>query len=135
MDPTIVVALLGAVATVAAVLITGWFGRRQAAAQTAQITATAHTEIYKSYETLITALRTDVQLARQEARGAHEAARSAEQRADQAEDKAYTADYRVRTMHQLLVDLRPLIAAHVPGADMWLSQVDRVVAAAARPAA
>ncbi len=129
MDSTIVVALLGAASTVGAVLITGWFGRRNLSAQTAHITATAHSEIYESYGTLITALRNDVQLAREEARGAHAAARQAEQRADAAEDRAYNADYRLRTMQQLLADLRPLIAAHVPGAEMWLSQLDRVTAA------
>lgn len=125
------VGALGAASTVAAVLITGWFGRKQAAAQTSQITAEAHTKIYESYGTLITALRTDVQLAREEARGAHAAARAAEERADSAEDRAYNADYRLRTMQQLLVDLRPLIAAHVPGAEMWLSQLDRVTKQAA----
>ena len=128
-DPTIMVALLGAASTVGAVLITGWFGRRNLAAQTAHITATAHSEIYQAYGELIGTLRTDVQLAREEARGAHSAARAAEERADSAEDRAYNADYRLRTMQQLLVDLRPLIAAHVPGADMWLSQLDRVTKA------
>lgn len=138
MDPTVIVGALGVASTVTAALITALVGRKQrdalakqAAAQTeeitARITAQAHTQIYQSYGELLEQLRMDVQGARQEARGAHEAARSAEERADQAENRAYIADFKMRAMQQLLIDLRPLIAAHVPGAELWLAQLDRAI--------
>ena len=74
MDPTIVIAILGVVSTVGAVLITGWFNRRQQAAQTERITAEAHALIYKEYNHLLVAQRTDSQLAREHAQGAEEGA-------------------------------------------------------------
>lgn len=129
MDATVLVALVGAAATVGAVLLTNWFNRRHLAAQTEHITTTAHREIYAEYSTLLTTMRNDMQLTREEARSAHDVARQAEQRADAAEEKAYSADYRMRSMERLLTDLRPLIITHVPGHEAWVGQMDRLMAA------
>lgn len=126
---TIIVAVVGAVATVGAVLVTGWFGRKQVAAQAERITATAHGLIYAEYRDLIAAVRTDAQLARELAHGAEEKARSAEQRADAAEEMAYRADDRMRSMERLLVDLRPFLE-RVPGSEQFLAQIDRLTASA-----
>lgn len=128
MDATIVVAILGVVSTVGAVLITGWFGRRQTAAQTEQITAQAHSLIFAEYRDLITAQRTDAQLARELAHGADERARQAEQRADAAEEMAYRADDRMRSMERLLTELRPFLE-RVPGSEAFVAQIDRLTAA------
>lgn len=125
MDATTIAASVGALTTVGGILITGWFGRKQTKAQTEQITATAHGLIYAEYRDLITAQRTDAQLAREEARGARDTARQAEQRADAAEEMAYKADDRMRAMERLLVDLRPFLE-RVPGSETFLAQIDRL---------
>lgn len=129
MDPTVLVALAGTGSTIGAILLTSWFNRRHLAAQTQNITTTAHTQIYAQYAELLTTMRNDMQLTREEARAAHDVARQAEKRADDAEEKAYSADYRLRSMERLLVDLRPLIVLHVPGHEAWVGQMDRLMAA------
>lgn len=134
MDSTAFATMAGAVSTVAAVLVTGWFGRRQVRAQadriTADITAKAHQQIYAEYGNLIAALRTDAQLAREQSRGALETARDAERRADEAEERAYQAEMRMRALERLLSVLRTFLATvTVPGVDAFLAQMDRLLPA------
>lgn len=124
MDPTAIATLLGGVATVAGVLLTGWFGRRQSRAQADQITATAHSLIYSEYREIITELRTDAQVAREESRGAKSTAREAEQRADKAEEMAYKADSQMQAMERLLIDLRVFLET-VPNTEVFVAQIDR----------
>ena len=126
MPPEIWVAALGALGMIGTAIITRMAGRREREAQVEQITTAAHNAIYAGYADLLEETRATAQAAREEARAAKDAARQAEQRADAAEQRAYDAEYRMRLMERLLTDLRPLIAAHVPGADMWIGQLDRV---------
>lgn len=134
MDSTALTAVAGAVSTVGAVLVTGWFGRRQARAQadriTADITAQAHRQIYAEYGNLIAELRTDAKLAREQSRGALEMARDAERRADEAEECAYQAEMRMRALERLLAGLRTFLATvTAPGVDAFLAQMDRLLPA------
>lgn len=129
MEPVVWAAALGAASTVAAVFITGWFGRRQNRAQVQEITNRAHGEIYAAYEGLLTQQRTDAQITREEARSAKEAARAAEQRADAAEEMAYQANDRMRSMERLLAELRPFLE-RVPGSEAFVAQIDRALTAA-----
>jgi outer membrane murein-binding lipoprotein Lpp len=124
-DAAVITAVLGFAGTIGGILITAWFGRRQVKAQADHITATAHSLIYNEYNSLITALRTDAQIAREEARGAKETARLAEQRSDAAEEMAYQADSRMQSMERLLVDLRPFLE-RVPGSEAFLAQIERL---------
>jgi hypothetical protein len=131
MTATIVVALLGVASTVGAVLVTGWFGRKQADAQAELITATAHEKIYGAYGVLLDELRTDNEATRQQVLGANDRARRAEERADAAEEMAYQANARMRNMEQLLVELRPFLEG-VAGSETFVAQIDRLTSRAPR---
>lgn len=64
--------------------------------------------------------------AKQEATSARDAARDARRMAQEAENNAWLADMRARAMERFLIELRPLIASHVPGAEMILARLDKL---------
>lgn len=122
MDPTIWVAIIGA-GTAAGT----WFvGRRQRKADEQSITAAAIAAVQDTYQELISDLTAQVVAARQEATSARDAARDARRLAEEAENSSWLADMRARAMERFLVELRPLIAMHVPGADSILERLDKL---------
>jgi outer membrane murein-binding lipoprotein Lpp len=122
MEPTIWVAVIGSLTAAGS-----WFvGRRQRKADEQSITATAINAVQDTYQALINDLTAQVVAARQEATSARDAARDARRMAEDAENNSWLADMRARAMERFLVELRPLIAAHVPGADAILERLDKL---------
>lgn len=98
----IVLALLGS-ATVSGGLgsaLTGYLGYRLRAAQAAQITATAHTEIYKAYGELLDELREELRTLRGDLAQAEARAHAAEQRASAAEAELASVRREVELLRQ-----------------------------------
>lgn len=128
MDPAIWVAAIGSVTAAGT-----WFvGRRQRRADEQSITATAIAAVQDTYQALINDLTAQVVAARQEATSARDAARDARRMASDAENNSWLADMRARAMERFLVELRPLIATHVPGADTILERLDKLATATPR---
>lgn len=133
MDPVLVTAGVSLVTAALAY----WGGRRQRAAD-ADSTVVAAVEaatgsVQKTYQTIIADLDSRVVAAHAEATAARSAAREAQQAAAEAESQAWRADMRARAMERFLTELRPLIAAHVPGAEAILAQIDKLATPPARP--
>lgn len=125
MDSTIWVAIIGALSAAGS-----WFvGRRQRRADEQSITATAIAAVQNTYQELISDLSAQVMAAKSEATAARDAARDARRLAEEAENSSWLADMRARAMERFLVELRPLIATHVPGAEAILERLDKLTAA------
>jgi hypothetical protein len=122
-EPTVWVAIIGGISTVAGVLITQWQGRRQRDAQVQQITAAAHDQIYGAYADLLAGLRADAAASREEAIEARRAARAAETRAAEAEVAAAGAEARARYLEILLTEIRRVVEHGAPDLLVQINQI------------
>jgi len=82
--------------------------------------------VQDTYQELLADANAQVAAVRQEAALAVAAARDARSHAQEAENQAWHADMRARAMERFLMELRPLIAAHVPGAEAILERLDKL---------
>lgn len=85
----------------------------------------AHQAIQDAYQDLITDLRSQVAASAQEASSARAAARESASKAAESEANAWRAEQQVLAMARFLVELRPVIAQYVPGADAILERIDK----------
>lgn len=120
LDPAVWVAVAG-ITGLATAVIAHWAGRRQRQVDVAKA-------VQDAYQELIADLRAQVAAAHQEATTARTAAREAKEEAAKAEHQAWRAGQQVAAMARFLTELRPLIAAHVPGADELLDRIDKLTA-------
>lgn len=79
-----------------------------------------------TYQEMLADVQAQVVAAKLEATSAMTSAREAKVAAQEAENNAWLAEMRARAMERFLMELRPLIAAHIPDAEAILERLDRL---------
>jgi hypothetical protein len=123
---TIVVAAIGALATITVAVVGRWRGKRERKAALDGLAASAAAAVQNVYQDVITDLQAQVEAARLEARSSRDASREAQRLANEAEANAWRAEQWCREMQRFLAELRPVIARYVPDADELIARLDRV---------